>query len=119
MYRDPFETREEFAKKLADREWYAGEVELIRMQYDIYTGKFPLQWTHARFWLETLQPTDEELYLILHRDQARALCERGSRWPVYARLSPDPDDATLESLELVVGDERIKIELPVWISQLG
>jgi hypothetical protein len=52
LERDPFETPEEFAERLAERPWYVGEAELQKAGYDIKTGRFPLRLKSSLAWVE-------------------------------------------------------------------
>ena len=113
LERDPFETSEEFATRLAERLWYVGEGELLKAEYDIETGRFPLGiqllQTWAKPWAKPWHDPAASYSLNLPRDQARQLYQRGATWPLYARLTVIGSKVSMTALVAVTPDG----ELPV------
>ena len=109
LERDPFETTEEFAARLAERPWYAGDFELRKAEYDIETGRFPLSIQLLQTWAKPWLDPAGSYSLNLPRDQARELYQRGATWPLYARLAVIGSKVSLSALVAVTPDG----ELPV------
>jgi formylglycine-generating enzyme required for sulfatase activity len=107
--RDPFETPEEFAARLAERPWYVGEGELQKAGYDIMTGRFPLRFKSSATWFNRWWNAVGSCHLELPREQARALYEERVVWPVYARLGVGDGQAHFHSLVLVTRNGDIPI----------
>jgi len=84
LIRDPFETNEEFAERLGNRSWFAGSGTLIKTGYNINTGKFPLE-LHYEPWVWPL-PHPDNVHVIVPRDMARQIYEKGSSYPIHAVL---------------------------------
>ncbi|MDW7684994.1 MAG: hypothetical protein SCK29_12870, partial [Bacillota bacterium] len=93
LQRDPFETLEEFRQRLESRKQYlesrnpypAGEARLLREEYDIETGRFPLQVTLAG-WMERFSLPDKKYHITAERDLAREIYQAGEVHPLQARL---------------------------------
>lgn len=109
LQRDPFETPEEFAARLAERPWYVGDGELRKAEYDIETGRFPLSIQLLQTWAKPWLDPAGSYSLNLPRDQARQLYQRGATWPLYARLAVIGSKVSLAALVAVTPDG----ELPV------
>lgn len=72
LERDPFETADEFAARIAARYWCAGEVMLDKNNYDIEASRFDVSFG-VKPWVKKLKWTVKQGYLSLSRDEARAL----------------------------------------------
>ncbi len=110
---DPFETPDEFTARLAERPWYVGEGELLKAEYDIETGSFPLGIRSPRPWANPLVDPDGSYSLRLPRDQARELYQRGVSWPLFARLAVNGCQVSLTALVLVAPDGELPVETEV------
>ena len=113
LERDPFETADEFAARLAARLWYAGEGELQKASYDIQTSRFPLCFKSVATWAERWLNAIDRGYLELPRERARALYQEGAVWPVYAPLCLRDGQAVFDAPVLVARNDVI----PIVISQ--
>ena len=84
LVRDPFETQEEFERRLIHYPpVLAGDGELLKEGYDIGTGRFPVRFT-AKKWFEN-HKEQFEYELVLNRDSARELYGKGARQGVFAQ----------------------------------
>ncbi len=101
LKRDPFETQEEFIKRLPEHPYYVGDIELLADSYDISTGKFPARFINMRVWAEDLFRLLNGVYLQLERDQARALYQKGRVWMVYAWLEVNGNQIVIKVLRTV------------------
>ena len=110
---DPFETPDEFTARLAERPWYVGEGELLKAEYDIETGRFPLGIRSPRPWANPLVDPEGSFSLYLPRDQARELYQRGAKWPVYALLAVNGFQVSLADLVLLAPDCELPVETKV------
>ena len=111
LERDPFETPDEFAARLAERPWYVGDGELRKAEYDIESGRFPLSVQRLQTWTKSWVDPSGSYSLNLPRDQARDLYQLGATWPLYARLVVCETLVSLDSLGLMVLDREMPIEI--------
>lgn len=109
LERDPFETPAEFAARVAERPWYVGECELRKAEYDIATGRFPLQLTTIQDWAKPGSQHHEHMYLRQSRDGARELYAQSAVWPVYARLAVSDGQVNLQGLEILRAGETLPV----------
>ena len=109
LERDPFETPAEFAARVAERPWYVGECELRKAEYDIATGRFPLQLTTIQDWAKPGSQHHEHMYLRQSRDEARELYAQSAVWPVYARLAVHDGQVKLQALEILRAGETLPV----------
>ncbi len=121
--RDPFETPAEFEarkKKLLkafntrsannDPAFAAGKATLLKEQYDIGKGRFPVKLA-LKDWAKRLLVV-EGPYLPLDRHAARALYRAGAVQPVYLRLGADGLESELR-VARAGGDVRVRgVETP-------
>lgn len=111
LERDPFETPEEFAARLAERPWYLGVGELRKAEYDIETGRFPLVIRSPQTWARPWIGPGDSYSLCLPRVEARALYQRGAIWPIYAVLTLSGSQVSLTTLVLVSPDSDLPVEI--------
>ena len=109
LERDPFETPAEFAARVAERPWYVGECELRKAEYDIATGRFPLQLTTIQDWAKPGSQHHEHMYLRQSRDEARELYAQSAVWPVYARLAVHDGQVKLQAMEILRAGETLPV----------
>jgi hypothetical protein len=110
LERDPFETPEEFAERLTERQWYVGEAELLKADYDIETGRFPLRFKSIQVWVgRWLNPTDI-YYLYVQRDLARRIYQQSLIHPIYSVLTVQNGQVILDTLFVPSSDRDIRIE---------
>lgn len=88
----------------------SGGGELLKSEYDIETGCFPLGIRSPRPWANSLVDPDGSYSLHLPRDQARELYQRGVNWPLFARLAVNGSQVSLPALILVVPDGELLVE---------
>ena len=110
LERDPFETEEEFAARLAARPWCVGQAKLEKADYDLVTGRFPLRLESVPTWAERWLSATDTYHLKLPREQARMLYEAGAVWPAYARLGVRDGQAVFDSPVLVARNDVIPIQ---------
>jgi hypothetical protein len=86
LKRSPFETLHEFFERMPKQSYYVGEIELLADRYNISTGKFPLRFANVRGWAQDLVSSLCDVHLLLPREQAGVLFQKGRSWPVYVWL---------------------------------
>ncbi len=106
---DPFETQEEFAKRIAERLWYVGEAGLNKAGYDIASGHFPLWLSAPKDWVNGWLKENARGYLRLPRDQAQALYQRSVAWPLYAQFAVRDGQVRFDGLVLVGPDQALPV----------
>ena len=122
--RDPFETPAEFEarkKQLLkafnarsannDPAFAAGKATLLKEQYDIEKGRFPVKLA-LKDWAKRLLVVVYGPYLPLDRDAARVLYRAGAVQPVYLHLGADGLESELR-VARAGGDVRVRgVETP-------
>ena len=111
LERDPFETPEEFAARLAERLWYVGVGELRKAEFNIETGQFPLGIRSHQPWASSWIGQGGSYSLCLPRAQACALYQRGETWPLYARLAKNDSHVSLTALVMVTPDNELPVKI--------
>ena len=93
LARDSFETVEEWAQRLESQLWIAGEARMLKDEYDIETGRFPLAWVKCEKWVRRLPLPLERYTLVLElsREAARTIYEDGDTWQIGVNLSLDTE----------------------------
>lgn len=114
LERDPFETQGDFASRVAERPWYVGEGELRKAEYDIDTGRFPLDLIKIHAWAKPISEQLKHMYLRQSRNEASKLYAQSAVWPVYARLVVRNGQVNLQGLELLKSGDT----LPVFMEAL-
>jgi len=110
LKRDAFETVKEFRKRIADyKPVPAGKAELIRDEYDINTGIFPIKISWKE-WVETIISKSKETHIIAERDLASSMYESGHEHPVYTLLGADNEKAVVNRIDLYAINQPFKIE---------
>lgn len=110
LERDPFEAPADYAARVAERPWYVGKGELHKAEYDIGTGRFPLGIQGLQVWAKPLINLSYSYSLLIHRDQAQELYQRGVIWPLYARMALIGSQVSLTALVMVTPDGELPIE---------
>jgi hypothetical protein len=109
LKRDAFETVAEWKARLEAKPVLTGKATLLKEDYDIASGRFPLEivWQD---WAESKVNGDMEL--ILPRDEAKVLYVSGASQPVYARLEVTDDMWRIARLELPTQHKIYLLALP-------
>lgn len=93
LARDPFETVSEFDERINHHPpFVVGHGLLIKAEYDIETGRFPMEirWGDPMVPIPGLPKTGDYSYIAAPRDQARAMYQLLSdpvEYPIFAHLS--------------------------------
>lgn len=110
LKRDAFETVKEFQKRLSDyKPILAGKALLIKEQYDINTGVFPIKIIWEK-WIKSFVNEMKETCIIAQRDLARLIYESGRNHPVYALLGTDGEKAVISKIQLYALNQPLTIE---------
>ena len=111
LKRDPFETAAEYQERMKGYPPVpAGNATLLRDEYDIDTGRFPVQ-VEWMDWVGKMPDISkiEDPCVNAERDLARAIYESGPGHPVYARLEVSGQRAVISKVELVAGDQVLEV----------
>ena len=109
LEKDSFETRAEFASRVAERPWYVGEGALWKAQYDIETGRFPLELIKIQDWVKSVLGHQNYMYLRLSRDEASKLYAESADLPVYARLVVRRGQVKIQSMEILKSGNTLPV----------
>jgi len=102
LKRDPFETIDEFEKRINQYPPVpAGTAELIKENYNITTGRFLLNVSWAD-WTKNLEGFQQlsDFYITAERDKARAIFEAGSKHCLFGGLKADKEYISVDAIEL-------------------
>ncbi len=113
LKRDPFETQKEFFERLPKRPYYVGKIELLADSYDIGTGEFPVQFANVQEWTQNLLKPFDNAHLLLPREQARALYQKGRAWPLYAWLEVVGKQIEIKVLKTITSQGEYLLEAGV------
>jgi formylglycine-generating enzyme required for sulfatase activity len=115
LTRDPFETAAEFEKRINDTPAIpAGTGRLIREEYDIDSGRFPVKvewWDWAKA-LPGLPKDGDGLHVVAKRDLAKAIYESGPEHGISVKLKALDGKAAVESLVLLTDKGPIPVKSP-------
>ncbi len=113
LKRDPFETPAEFAERMKSHPPVpAGTAELVREEYDIHTGRFPLRVKWAG-WIKELSERiaeDDSLHITVERDTARSIYADSPRHSVFVHLRVSGERAAADKAELCVRNRVFPIK---------
>lgn len=107
--RDPFETKEEYIKRLTEKPYCIGEAELIREDYNIETGNFPLRMVTIDDWPALERDCLHQMSCKMSRDAAVTVYQKSPRWPVYLQLVESKGELSI-SLKLGTSPDFYEIQ---------
>lgn len=111
--KDPFETISEFCARIeAYPPVHAGRGKLIKKEYKVETGVFPLKIEWEK-WVENLDSSGRSTvfpYVVANRDAVKSIFESGPTYPVFVNLKTKGTQVVLRSTKLATPDAILKIK---------
>ncbi len=113
LKRDPFETLAEFEKRINEYPPVpAGMAELMKDEYDIQSGKFPLRVKWAEWMIKELPDSlqkNDNLHVLAERDKARRIYEAGAKHCLFVCLKAFGERVSAEKPEISVRNRILSV----------
>ncbi len=114
LRRDPFETPEEFKERIERLAFPAGNARLLKEEYDIQSGRFPLQVSWHK-WLKPFDLPKEGLYIVVNRDMARSIYNSKKEYPLLVNLKVLGETTLPEKFKLDAFEQLLPVSIIAFI----
>ncbi|MCP4749654.1 MAG: formylglycine-generating enzyme family protein [Proteobacteria bacterium] len=105
--KDAFENSAEYGKRIDAHSPVAiGRARLLKEDYDLASGKFPLEMTELQPWYNERFPAVRSPFIVAVRDQARDLHRSQNDFPIFATFKMSRDGIRAGALELL-GNRKV------------